>query len=47
MSVAEYETELIRRKAEGFRPTTVTSYGDSKDPKYAAAWIRYFNIPKK
>jgi serine/threonine protein kinase len=47
MSVAEYETELIRRKSEGFRPTTVTSYGDSNDPKYAAAWIRYFNIPKK
>ena len=46
MSTAEYEAELIRRKAMGFRPTTVTSYGDAQAPKYAAAWIRYFHPPK-
>jgi hypothetical protein len=42
MSATEYEAQLIRRKALGFRPTTVTSYGDPAAPKYAAAWIRYF-----
>jgi serine/threonine protein kinase len=42
MSAKEYEAQLIRRKALGFRPTTVTSYGDPAAPKYAAAWIRYF-----
>ena len=42
MSTAEYEAQLIRRKALGLRPTTVTSYGDAENPKYAAAWIRYF-----
>lgn len=42
MSATDYEAQLIRRKALGFRPTTVTSYGDPAAPKYAAAWIRYF-----
>jgi hypothetical protein len=42
MSATEYEAQLIRRKALGFRPTTVTSYGDPAAPQYAAAWIRYF-----
>lgn len=42
MSTAEYEAQLISRKALGLRPTTVTSYGDAENPKYAAAWIRYF-----
>ncbi len=46
MSTAEYESELIRRKALGFRPTTVSSYGDAAAPKYAAAWVRYFTPPK-
>ncbi len=47
MTTREYEAELVRRKVEGFRPTTVTSYGDPADPKYAAAWIRYFDLPKQ
>ncbi len=47
MSTEEYEAELIRRKALGFRPTTVTSYGDSRTPTYAAAWIRYFHLPSR
>lgn len=46
MSTSEYEAELVRRKALGFRPTTVTSYGDPQSPQYAAAWIRYFHPAK-
>ncbi len=46
MSATEYEVQLIRRKALGFRPTTVTSYGDPAALKYAAAWIRYFEPTK-
>lgn len=46
MSTTEYETQLSRLKSLGFRPTTVTSYGDPEAPKYAAAWIRFFKPTK-
>jgi len=46
MTTAEYGAEVRRRKADGFRPVTVTSYDDPEHPKYAAAWVRYFYRPK-
>lgn len=46
MTTAAYEAELVRRKKDGFRPVSVTSYGDPADPRYAASWVRYcYNPP--
>ena len=41
MTTAEYEAELTKRKQEGLRPVTVTSYDDNGTTRYAASWVRF------
>ncbi|HMP61176.1 MAG TPA: hypothetical protein PKD86_17670, partial [Gemmatales bacterium] len=41
MSAAEYKEALAKRKQEGLRPVSVTSYDEEGTARYAASWVRY------
>lgn len=40
ITIAEYEAKVTKLKADGYRPTSLSIYGASTNPKHAGIWIK-------